>query len=336
MNNNNYYTQLDGKQYNMVNNQLLQQMQNFQGTPINKQIDNNPNANINNISQNEQRYATHNNDYEIAPHPTNQSERLIASDDEIDLVSDTNIVRSKAIYDKPQIPSVQHINNVQIPPQISNTNVVQQNNQHFSRPSPNLQQNNPNLQNNPRHNIHPNPIQPQTNPIQQPNTQQPNTQQQITYQPNTITTQQPNTNTSQQPQLKPNSDDILAKTKIAGVNDGQIKPPQNISNNNTNLQIPNTMSITLPNILPTSSLQPTTISNDNNSTTITGKNKQSDYIIMTIFLFILFILLVYPKTSAYLDKYIPPITNTRGIIIRAGILAGAYLVLKIVLGFVSK
>lgn len=44
------------------------------------------------------------------------------------------------------------------------------------------------------------------------------------------------------------------------------------------------------------------------------------YIVFPLVLMIVFILLVHPKTSSLLDKYIPPITKTTGILIRAVIL----------------
>lgn len=56
-------------------------------------------------------------------------------------------------------------------------------------------------------------------------------------------------------------------------------------------------------------------------------------LLLTVFIFILFILLVHPKTSTILDKYIPAISTTKGILIRAGILSVAYLVISLILRY---
>lgn len=68
-----------------------------------------------------------------------------------------------------------------------------------------------------------------------------------------------------------------------------------------------------------------------------GRSKTKELLkslVLCLFVFVLFVLLVYPKTSNLLDKYIPPISNIKGIVVRAGILAGAYLILNVIINFI--
>ena len=57
------------------------------------------------------------------------------------------------------------------------------------------------------------------------------------------------------------------------------------------------------------------------------------YLIIPLLIVALFVALVHPKTSAMLNKYIPPMTDMKGYCIRGVILAIAYLVVQLVANF---
>ncbi len=54
------------------------------------------------------------------------------------------------------------------------------------------------------------------------------------------------------------------------------------------------------------------------------------YGVIPIVLIITFIILVHPKTSSILGKYLPPMTSMKGYLIRGVILAVVYVVLRLV------
>lgn len=51
-------------------------------------------------------------------------------------------------------------------------------------------------------------------------------------------------------------------------------------------------------------------------------------LVMPFILLILFVLLVHPKTSSYLERFVPPMTDTKGYAIRGAILGAVYAFLK--------
>lgn len=60
-----------------------------------------------------------------------------------------------------------------------------------------------------------------------------------------------------------------------------------------------------------------------------------EYIIIPILLMITFIVLVHPKTSGMLEKYLPKMTSMKGYLIRGLLLAVIYVVIKFITGAVS-
>lgn len=65
-------------------------------------------------------------------------------------------------------------------------------------------------------------------------------------------------------------------------------------------------------------------------------SKMSEYVIMPIVIFAAFVLLVHPSTSKYFDKYLPSITNTKGLLIRGVILVIVYVVARFILTMFGK
>lgn len=65
-----------------------------------------------------------------------------------------------------------------------------------------------------------------------------------------------------------------------------------------------------------------------NSKGNTESNMMVDYLITPLILIVLFVVLVHPKTSGILDKYLPSITNFKGLLIRGAILAITYIVIR--------
>lgn len=66
------------------------------------------------------------------------------------------------------------------------------------------------------------------------------------------------------------------------------------------------------------------------------ENATIEYIIIPALLILLFVGLVHPKTSGYLEKYLPPMTNLKNIAIRGAVLAILYLVIRIGLKITCK
>lgn len=62
------------------------------------------------------------------------------------------------------------------------------------------------------------------------------------------------------------------------------------------------------------------------------KSKIVEYAVIPILLLVIFIVLLHPKTSGLLSKYLPPITTNKGILYRAGILAVSYILITFVTG----
>lgn len=66
------------------------------------------------------------------------------------------------------------------------------------------------------------------------------------------------------------------------------------------------------------------------------QNTTAEYVIVPILLAILFFVLIYPKTSKMFEKYLPPLTNTKGIAIRAILFAVLYIAIKFSVGLFTK
>lgn len=62
----------------------------------------------------------------------------------------------------------------------------------------------------------------------------------------------------------------------------------------------------------------------------------TNYIVIPVLLVIFFIILVHPKTSKFLQKYVPPMKDMKGFLIRGMILAIAYIVVKLVADSTKK
>jgi len=62
-------------------------------------------------------------------------------------------------------------------------------------------------------------------------------------------------------------------------------------------------------------------------------NYTMEYLVVPIILAILFFVLVYPKTSKLLEKYLPALNNTKGIIIRSILFAVLYVIIKFIVSF---
>ena len=77
-----------------------------------------------------------------------------------------------------------------------------------------------------------------------------------------------------------------------------------------------------------------------NTVTIQCPPKKSnivvEYIVIPAMLVGIFVLLTHPKTSAYLRKYVPPMKNMKGFIIRGLILAIAYIIIRMIANTVTK
>ena len=70
-----------------------------------------------------------------------------------------------------------------------------------------------------------------------------------------------------------------------------------------------------------------------------SKSKDStftNYIIIPLIIAILFVFLVYPKTSNLIEKIVPPMTNFKGYLIRGAILGLACIVLKFIADSIKK
>lgn len=65
-------------------------------------------------------------------------------------------------------------------------------------------------------------------------------------------------------------------------------------------------------------------------------NNITEFIVVPVLLFIVFVALVHPKTSVFLDKYLPNMSNTKGIFIRGFILAIIYIIIKFATNTVTK
>jgi hypothetical protein len=62
-------------------------------------------------------------------------------------------------------------------------------------------------------------------------------------------------------------------------------------------------------------------------------NYTIEYLVVPIILAILFFVLVYPKTSKLLEKYLPALNNTKGIIARSILFAVLYVIIKFIVSF---
>lgn len=58
------------------------------------------------------------------------------------------------------------------------------------------------------------------------------------------------------------------------------------------------------------------------------QNNTIEYLVIPLFLIIIFIALVHPTTSKYLNKYLPPMRDMKGFFVRGLILAIAYIAIK--------
>ena len=66
------------------------------------------------------------------------------------------------------------------------------------------------------------------------------------------------------------------------------------------------------------------------------QNYTTEYIIIPIILMIIFLILVHPTTSVYLEKYIPPMINLKGYAIRILIFGILYMAIRFGTNFMCK
>lgn len=66
------------------------------------------------------------------------------------------------------------------------------------------------------------------------------------------------------------------------------------------------------------------------------QSKLTEYIIIPIFLMVIFFLLTYPSTSKFFNKYLPNQNSTKGVLVRAFILAIFYIIIKMVANMMQK
>ena len=62
----------------------------------------------------------------------------------------------------------------------------------------------------------------------------------------------------------------------------------------------------------------------------------TNYIIIPLLLAICFVLLVYPTTSKFIEKFVPPMINMKGYLIRGLILGLVYMVIKFTADSIQK
>lgn len=62
---------------------------------------------------------------------------------------------------------------------------------------------------------------------------------------------------------------------------------------------------------------------------VAHKSQITNYLIMTALLFALFVFLVHPKTAGLIEKYVPKVDKTKGIIMRGIILCIVYVVIRL-------
>jgi len=67
-----------------------------------------------------------------------------------------------------------------------------------------------------------------------------------------------------------------------------------------------------------------------------SKNTITEYVVIPVLLMIVFIILVHPKTSGMLEKYIPKMTSMKGYLVRAFILAIMYIIIRAATSMMNK
>ncbi|XWV26131.1 hypothetical protein QJ857_gp0949 [Tupanvirus soda lake] len=277
--NNNYHTQMDKQNNNMLNeiaasNHLLQQqMQNFQGTPINKSQQ--PNQQINAMAMNP---ATM-NPAAINPATMNPATMNPAAMNPATM----NPQLMQQLYAQQMAQQAQQNQLYQQQQQKLNN----QTNQQFPQQQPIADDDEIELSDT------------KPEPKQKASTQDTKQPQQINKQ-----IQQLIQNNDEQPD--PTAQQLAQKIDKNAI---QAKKP------NTQIQYP-------PQIKYVPVEKP--------------QSKMMEYIVIPILLIVVFVALVHPKTSSILEKYLPQLTSTKGILIRGAVLAVLYIVIRFIASSMSK
>lgn len=312
--NNNYHTQLE-KQNNMLNeiaanNQLLQpQMQNFQGTPINRNPVQNPNQ-LPNMSYNPMQPPMQPSIQQpMYPQPTQQpvqqpiqhpqQPQQIQSMQPQQINSQMNYATQNPYHERPTNDGYN------LPQHATQLNDLGEIDLSEAKPEPD-------------HQIR-KAISPQVDtrkkqyiPRNQTNSQYPLPDQQ--NHPQQI--QQANQTYIPQQQIEIPTNENNMPTPI--INQGVSKQLQTQNDNSRQMiaTAPKRQVAQLPPRYPPVANPPK------------ADNKLAQYVIVPAALAIIFIILVHPVTSKILDKYLPPMKNMKGYLVRAVILALAYVVIN--------
>lgn len=90
-----------------------------------------------------------------------------------------------------------------------------------------------------------------------------------------------------------------------------------------------------PQSIPAHPLPPASITTDVKSNK-PASNAMVEYVVIPILLIIVFIVLIHPKTSGMMDKYLPSINTTKGILVRAVILGMVYIIISFIANTMKK
>ncbi|XWV24883.1 hypothetical protein QJ856_gp0900 [Tupanvirus deep ocean] len=278
--NNNYHTQMDKQNNNMLNeiaasNHLLQQqMQNFQGTPINK---GQPNPQLNTMTMNP---ATMN---QTAMNPATMNPTAI------------NPTAMNPAAMNPQL--MQQLYAQQMAQQAQQNQLYQQQQRLNNQSNQQYQQQQQPIADDDEIELSDSKPEPKQKIVSNPDTKQP---QQINKQ-----IQQLIQNNEE------NADAVVQQQAVQKPDKNAIQPKKPTPQ----LQYP-------PQIKYVPVEKP--------------QNKTMEYIVIPILLIVVFVALVHPKTSAILEKYLPQLTSTKGILIRGAVLAVLYLVIRFITSSMSK
>lgn len=146
-----------------------------------------------------------------------------------------------------------------------------------------------------------------------------------------------------QPQI-PNNINNNNQQKVYNAKHKHYQPVQNKDENNTDSLVIDLSPVKeekkINNDMDKKKKKPKSESKKDKKKKINNKSKKSNskklianYIIIPIILIIVFIILVHPKTG-FLNKYISDIGSSKGIIIRALILALVYIIITLLMSFV--
>lgn len=134
-----------------------------------------------------------------------------------------------------------------------------------------------------------------------------------------------NNNIQNQPNQKPDLEDEieLSEVKVDNKPENNTKPipvPPQQQSLPRPTQPPVTKNMPRP-AVPVAAVKPAPV-------TTNGSSAMADYIIIPIILLVTFVALVHPKTSKFLEKYLPKLDSAKGCLIRGVILVFVYLIAR--------